>query len=134
MMAVMLVSFVGYFFISFTFGFTIFFKINIFKLLLFLTEFDELDEEDLDDEEHEYDDEESSEGESEPETEDEDAYVKSDKKLKRVKNAFIDDEAVDEDDIEFQNDDPDQRQQKENTYEEDTMHLTLDDDDVEGII
>ena len=102
--------------------------------LVSFTEFDVLDDEDLDDEEHEYDDEESSEGESEPETEDEDAYVKSDKKLKRVKNAFIDDEAEEEDDIEFQNDDPeDQKQQKENIDEEDTMHLTLDDDDVEGI-
>ena len=102
--------------------------------LVSFTEFDVLDDEDLDDEEHEYDDEESSEGESEPETEDEDAYVKSDKKLKRVKNAFIDDEAEEEDDIEFQNDDPeDQKQQRENIDEEDTMHLTLDDDDVEGI-
>ena len=111
-------------------GFTNFKKFN----LVSFTEFDVLDDEDLDDEEHEYDDEESSEGESEPETEDEDAYVKSDKKLKRVKNAFIDDEAEEEDDIEFQNDDPeDQKQQKENIDEEDTMHLTLDDDDVEGI-
>ena len=102
--------------------------------LVSFTEFDVLDDEDLDDEEHEYDDEESSEGESEPETEDEDAYVKSDKKLKRVKNAFIDDEAEEEDDIEFQNDDPEgQKQQKEDIDEEDAMHLTLDDDDVEGI-
>lgn len=74
---------------------------------------EELESDMEDEEEEEY--EESSEGESEPPESDEDAYVKGEKKFKRVKSAFIDDEA-EEDDEDFHlslADDEDENEAKE---------------------
>ena len=94
------------------------------------------DEEDDDEFEEGYDEEEedSSEGESEPPSEDEDAYIKSDKKFKRVKSAFLDDEAIDEDEIAESNNpnlDQDDVTTPVKENEEETMHLTLEDDEEE---
>ena len=94
---------------------------------------DEFDEE-IDDEEEEME-EDSSEGESEPPESDEDTYVKSERKLKRVKCSFLDDEAEDEDDIGQNNvNGDDAKESKQNAEEDkdnedDDFHLSLADDE-----
>ena len=68
----------------------------------------------IEDEEEEEIEEESSEGESEPPESDEDTYVKSERKLKRVKCSFLDDEAEDEDEIpDFEKDTEDKNKAKD---------------------
>ena len=64
-------------------------------------------------------------GESEPPESDEDTYIKSDKKLKRVKSAFVDDEAS-EDENEANEDIPEKPDENE-----DDFHLSLADDEDE---